>query len=96
MKDVAEDTAKEKGKATAAAKKRAQFAEKAQLVAEKRLAEMETKLGGVELKLAEAKSLTLSQVDEIAYLKAFLDASEEKGYNEGFADAEKFVQPIVL
>ena len=39
---------------------------------------METKLGGVELKLAEAKSLTLSQVDEIAYLKAFLDASEEK------------------
>ena len=52
---MAEDTAKEKGKATATAKKRAQFDEKAQLVAEKRLAEMETKLGGVELKLAEAK-----------------------------------------
>ena len=93
---MAEDTAKEKGKATAAAKKRAQVAEQAQLVAEKRLAEMETKLGGVELKLAEAKSLTLSQVDEIAYLKAFLDASEEKGYNEGFVDAENFVEPIVF
>ena len=57
---------------------------------------METKLGGVEFKLAEAESLTLAQVDEIADLKAFLDASEEKRYNEGFAGTENFVEPIVL
>lgn len=40
---------------------------------------METKLGGVELKLVEAESLTLSQVDEIAYLKAFLMLLRRKG-----------------
>ena len=80
LKDVAEDTAKEKGKVAAIAKKRAQSAEKAQLAAEKRLAEMEAKLGGVKLKLVEAESLTLAQAEEITDLKAALDASEEKGY----------------
>ena len=38
----------------------------------------------------------MAQVDEIAELEAVLDASEEKGYNEGFADAENSVEPIVL
>ena len=36
---------------------------------------MEAKLGGVELKLAKAESLTLAQADEIADLKAALEAS---------------------
>ena len=66
------------------------------MVAEKKLAKMEAKLGGTELKLAKEESLNLAQADEISDLKAALDASKEKGYNEGFADAKKFVQPIVL
>ena len=56
---------------------------------------MKAKLGGVELKLAKAESLTLAQADKIADLKAALEASEEKGYNKCFADAENFVEPIV-
>ena len=53
------------------------------------------KLGGTELKLAEAKSLNLAQVDEIADLKAALEACEEKWYNEGFMDAKNSMEPIV-
>ena len=53
------------------------------------------KLGGTELKLAAAKSLNLAQVDEIADLKAALEACEEKWYNEGFMDAENSMEPIV-
>ena len=87
---MAADTTKEKDKAADAVEKRAQSAEKTWLVAE-----MEAKLGGTELKLAEAKSLTWAQVDEIADLKPALDASEEKGYNEGFIDAENSGEPIV-
>ena len=60
------------------------------------MAEIEAKLGGVELKLAKAESLTLAQADEIADLKVALEASEEKGYNECFIDAENFVKPIFL
>jgi len=43
------NTAKEKGKATDAVEKRAQSAKKARLVAEKKLAEMEAKLGAQNL-----------------------------------------------
>ena len=62
---------------------------------EKKLTEVEVKLGSVELKLAEAKSLSLTQADEIANLKVAFEAYEEKWYNEGFADAENSVEPIV-
>ena len=56
---------------------------------------MEAKLGGIELKLVKAESLNLAQVDEIANLKAALEACENKWYNEGFADAENSVEPII-
>lgn len=46
--------------------------------------------------MAEVESLTLAQADEIASLKATLDAFKEKGYNLRFADAENSVEPIVL
>ena len=62
---------------------------------EKKLTEIEVKLGGTKLKLAEEKSLNLAQAEEIAHLKAALDACEEKWYNEGFADAENSMEPIV-
>ena len=65
------------------------------MVAEKKLAKMEAKLGGTELKLAKAESLNLAQADEISNLKVALDASEEKGYNEGFTDAENSVKSVV-
>ena len=87
--------AKEKDKAAEAAEKRAQSAEKARLVAVKKLTEVEAKLGSTDLKLAEAESLNLAQADEVADLKAALDACENKWYNKGFANAENFVEPIV-
>ena len=64
-------------------------------MAEKKLAEMEAKLGGIELKLAKAESLNLAQVDKIADLKAAFEACENKWYNEGFVDAKNSVEPIV-
>ena len=65
------------------------------MVVEKKLTEMEVKLGGMELKLAEVESLNLAQADKITDLKTALEACEEKWYNEGFADAENFIKPIV-
>ena len=60
LKDVAADTKNEKGKAIDVTEKKAQVAENARLTVEKRLTEVEAKLGGIELKLVEAKSLTLA------------------------------------
>lgn len=90
LKDVANATAKEKGKAIEAAEKKAQTSKKARL-----LAEVEDWLGCIKLKLAEAASLNLAQADQIADLKANLEACENKWYDEGFADAKKSVEPIV-
>ena len=56
---------------------------------------MEMKMGRTKLKLEEAESLNLTQANEIADLKAALEACEEKWYNKGFADAENSVEPIV-
>ncbi|KAL0005183.1 hypothetical protein SO802_012744 [Lithocarpus litseifolius] len=56
---------------------------------------MDMKLGGTKLKLAEAESLNLAQANEIADLKAVLEAYENKWYNAGFTDIENFVEPIV-
>ena len=95
LKDVVDATTKEKGKVVEAAEKKVYSSEKAWLLVEKKLAESEAKLGGTELKLAEAKSLNLAHVDEIANLKAALEACEKKWYDEGFADAENSVEPII-
>ena len=95
LKNMAVDIMKEKAKATEVAEKKAKAAEKAQLVAEKKLVEVEEELGGIKLKLAQAESLTLAQVDEIADLKAAPDTAKDKGYNQGFAGAENSMEPIV-
>ena len=81
LKDVVADTAKEKGKAVEVAEKKAKVAEMAQLVVEKKLVEVEEKLEGIKLKLAQAESLTLAQADEISDLKVALDTAKDKGYN---------------
>ena len=78
LKDIAAATTKEKVKAAKATEKKANASKKARVLAEKRLMEMEMKLGGTEFKLVEAKSLNLTQVDEIADLKAALEACENK------------------
>lgn len=48
------------------------------MVAERKLAEAEDKLGGIELKFVEVASLNLAQGDEIVDLEAALEAYEEK------------------
>lgn len=95
LKDVVAATAKEKVKAVEAAEKKAQSSEKVQLMAEGKLAEAEDKLGGLELKLAKAASLNLAQADEIAKLKATLEACETKWYDKGFTNVENYVELIV-
>ena len=56
---------------------------------------MEGRLEGIELKLVEVDSLNLAQADQIADLKAALEAYDNKWYDKGFADVEKFVEPVV-
>ena len=65
------------------------------MLAEKKLAEVEAKLGGIKLKLAKAESLNLAHVDEKVDLKVALEACENKWYNEGFANAENSLEPII-
>ena len=95
LKEVANATVKEKSKATEVAEKKAQSSEKAQRLTKEKLAKAEEKLGGVKLKFAKAASLNLAQADEIVDLKATLKACESKWYDEGFADAERFAEPII-
>ena len=52
LKDIADATTQDKGKAVEATEKKAQFSEKSQLLAKKRSTEVETKLGETKLKLA--------------------------------------------
>ena len=87
--------AKDKGKAAKDAERRAQEAKNARVLAEQSLTEMDTKLGGMELMLVEVESLNLAQVNEVAELKAALEACKDKWYNAGFTDAENSVEPII-
>ena len=93
LKDVAKATEKDQKKAAEAAEKRVQASKKAWGLAEKERTELEMKLMGTKLKLAE--SLNLAQADEIANLKVALEACEKKWYNEGFANAENSVEPVI-
>ena len=65
------------------------------MLVEKERAELEMKLVGTKLKLAEAESLNLAQTNEIANLKVALEACEKKWYNEGITDAENSVEPVI-
>lgn len=82
-------------KAIEVAEKKAATSEKAKALAEKRSMELEMKLGGTELKLAEAESLNITQANKLADLNAALEACENKWYNEGFVDAENFAEQVV-
>nr|XP_023904602.1 uncharacterized protein LOC112016306 [Quercus suber] len=95
LKDIANATAKEKSRPAEAAEKKAQSSEKAQQLAKEKVAEVEGRLEDTELKLAEVASLNLAQADQIAALKSTFEACESKWYDEGFANAEKFAEPVV-
>ena len=109
MKDLTEDVdwekvgreeavkmAKEKTKIVESAEKRATTAEKTWASIEKRSAELVTWQNETEVKLAEAASLNSTLSVEVADLRAALEACESKWYDEGFADAKKGVEPVVM
>ena len=95
LKDVAEATVKEKTKAAPTTEKKAVVSEKAKMSTEKNSSELEAKLGVIELKLVEVLSLNTVQAEELADLKAALEACQNKCYNEGFADAENLIEPVI-
>ena len=64
-------------------------------MAEKRFTKLLAKQNEIDLKLVEAVSLNTAQTEELAYLRAALEACEEKRYNEGFANTENSVEPVV-
>lgn len=65
LKEVAKVLAKDKGKVAKDAKEKANAAEKARALEKQRLTKANMKLGGIELKLAEAESLSLVQATNI-------------------------------
>lgn len=69
--------------------------EQARTLARQKVAEMEIKLGGTKLKLAEIESLNSANVKEIVELKAALEASENQWYNTGFANAENSKELVI-
>ena len=95
LKEVVEATVKDKDKAVKNAEERIRAAERARALAEQRVGGLEVKLRGTELKLAEAESLNSASAKEIVELKAALEASEDKWFNTGFADAENSIELII-
>ena len=75
-RELAAKTAKEKLKAAESAEKKAVAAEKNRALAEKRCAELLAKQNETEVKLGEAISLNTSQAEELADLRAALEACE--------------------
>ena len=94
-REMAVKTVKEKMKAADTAEKKATTVEKNRALAEKRSAELLAKQNETDVKLVEAISLNTAQAEELADLRVALEACKEKWYNEGFVDAENFVEPIV-
>ena len=87
--------AKEKIKAADNAVKKVAAVEKARALAEKRFVELLAEQNETDVKLAEVVSLNAAQAEELADLRAALEACEEKWYNEGFADVENSAELVV-
>ena len=82
-------------KAAETAKKKAAAAEKNRALVEKRFTELLAKQNETDVKLVKAIGLNTAQAEELVDLRAALEACEEKWYNEGFADTENSVEPVV-
>lgn len=89
LKEVAEATVKDNDKVVENTEEQMRAAERARTLAEQKVAETKIKLGGIKLKLAEAESLNLANIKEIAKMKATLEASEDKWYNIGFCECRE-------
>ena len=94
-RDTATKTAKDKIKASDAAKKRVVAAKKARALVEKKLAELITRQNETDLKLAEAASLNVALNEELTDLRAVSEVYENKWYDEEFTDAEEGVEPAI-
>ena len=92
---MVEATSTERVKVVATTEKKAVASEKARVLAEKRFSNLKTKLGEIELKLAEAVSLKTVRAEELADLKVAFKGYESKWYDEGFADAENSVELVI-
>ena len=95
LKEVAKATVKDKEKVVENVKEQIRAAERAWALTEQRVEELDVKLRGMELKLAEVESLNSVTAKEIVELKAALKANKDKWYNTGFADAKNSVEPII-
>ena len=60
------------------------------------MADLEGKLGEVEVKLTQAESVISVKDEEIANLKVVVTQSEEKFYNIGLTDAENSSVPVTF
>ena len=94
-REMAVKTAKEKIKVVETTEKKAVAVEKNKAPAEKKSAELLAKQNETDVKLAEVISLNIAQAEELADLRVALEACEEKWYNEGFANVENSVEPVV-
>ena len=90
------EAAKEKTNIAESAKWRAAAAEKSQALPEKKLAKLVARQNETEMKLAKTASLNSTLSEEVVDLWAALEACESKWYDEGFADAEKSVESVVM
>ena len=95
-KEVAVETAKEKTNIVESAEKRASATEKSRASVEKKSAELVVWQNETEMKLAKTGSLNSTLSEEVVDLWAALEACESKWYDEGFANAEKSVEPVIM
>ena len=95
-KEEAVKAAKEKTKIAKSAEKRVAAAKKSRASTEKKSAELVTRQNETEVKLAKTASLNSTLSEEVADLRSALETCESKWYDEGFADAEKSVEPVVM
>lgn len=96
LKEVAEATMREKSTTLDAIVERAGDAKRARALAEQKVASWETKLGDMELRLADVESVISSRDKEIADLKVALTEREDKFYNMGFMDVENSSEPVMF
>ena len=95
LKDAVEATSKVRAKIAMTTEKKATAFEKARVSAEKRFSDLVAKLGETELKLAKVASLNIARAKELVDLRVALEGCESKWNDEGFADAENSVEPII-
>ena len=95
-KEVAVETAKEKTNIVESAEKRASATEKSRASVEKKSAELMVWQNETEMKLAKTGSLNSTLSEEVVDLWAALEACESKWYDEGFANADKSVEPVIM